>query len=97
MLPPNCAGPDPLLRNDVDDPADCVSAVKTALRSAHDFDAVDIPGQHMLEIEVAGRRIGRVDAVDKDLGLVCVGPAQEDRRRSARPTGLDDIETRHVF
>ena len=80
-----------------DDPADRVGAVEPALRSAHDLDAVDIPSQDMLEIEGAGRRIGRVDAVDKDLGLVRVGAADEDRGHSPGPAGLHDIETRHVL
>jgi len=40
------------------------------LRPAHHFDPLDVPGQDMLEVEGAGGRIGRIDAVDKDFGLV---------------------------
>ena len=51
----------------------------------------------MLEIEGAGCRIGGVDAVDKDLGLIRIGAADKDGRHSARPAGLDDIEAWHVL
>src|SRR5277367_2827707 len=76
--------PRPFLGDDVDDAADCISAVKPALRPTHDLDALDVPGQDVLEIEGASGRIGRVDAVDKDLGLVRICTANEDPR-SFRP------------
>ena len=68
----------PFLGDDVDDAADRISAVKPALRPAHDLDALDVPSQDVLEIEGASGRIGRVDAVDKDLGLIRICTANED-------------------
>src|SRR5271169_2004787 len=66
--------PRPFLRDDVDDAANRIGAVKPTLGPAHDLDAFDVPGQDVLEIEGAGGRIGRVDAIDEDLGLVRVAP-----------------------
>ena len=39
------AGPRALLRDDVDDAADRIGAVKSALRAAYHFDALDVPSQ----------------------------------------------------
>src|SRR5271155_3289504 len=89
-------GSRPFLRDDIDAPAYGIGAVETALRPADDLDTVDVPGQDMLEIEEARRRIGRVDAIDEDLGLVRVCPADEDRSLSPWPAGLDDVEPWHV-
>jgi hypothetical protein len=89
--------PRALLRDDVDDAADRIGTVKPALGAAHHFDTLDVPSQDMLEIKGSGGRIGRVDAVDKDLGLVRVCAADKDGGGSSRPAGLNDIEARNVF
>jgi len=67
------------------------------LGPAHDLDAFDVPGQDVLEIEGAGGRIGRVDAIDEDLGLVRVCSANKDGGGSSRTAGLDDIQPGNVF
>jgi hypothetical protein len=51
----------------------------------------------VLEIEGPSGRVGRIDTVDKDLGLVRVCAADEDGGGSSRPAGLDDIQARNVF
>jgi hypothetical protein len=76
-----------LFGRDRNDAADRVRAVEAALRPAQHFDAGNVPGQQLAEIErlvrIAG--IGNVDAVDQDLDVVGVGPADEHRRLTAGP------------
>src|SRR5439155_26575048 len=47
----------PLLRDDVDDPADGVGAVEPALRPAHDLDTVDRVERQLREVEATARRV----------------------------------------
>ena len=72
------------------------TAVEPAYRPAHNFHAVEVPGQNVLETKGAGRGISGVHPVDQNLGLIRVGAADEHRGGAARPAGLDQIETRDV-
>src|ERR1700730_18359819 len=83
--------PGPFLGDDVDDATDRIGAVEPALRPAHNFGSFDVPGQGMLGIEGAGGRIGGIDAVDEDLGLVRICPAYEDGGDPAWAAVLEDI------
>ena len=89
--------PRPFLGDDVDDAADRIGTVEPALRTAHHFDPFDIPGQNVLEIEGAGGRVGRIDAVDEDLGLVRICPADKDGGEPPRTAILEDIRSRDIL
>ena len=82
---------------DVDDAADGVRAVESALGPSQHFHAFQPRGQQIGEVEGSGRRarVADVDAVDNDLGVVGVGPSDEYRSNAAGPSGLHDIEARH--
>jgi len=65
-------------RDDVDHPAQGVSAIEAALRPAEHLDARDAGGETLAEVVgpvLAG--VVDVDAVDDDLGMVGVGATDE--------------------
>jgi hypothetical protein len=74
-------------RHDVDDAADGIRAVESALRPAQHFDPLDIRCQQMGEIKrpVGRSRVARVDAVDEHFRMVRIGAAHEDRARAPGP------------
>src|SRR5215510_1800376 len=86
-----------LLGGDPDYAADRVGAVKPALRSAQDLDAVDIVSEHLTEIEDAiwVAWIADVDAVDDDLRVIGFGAAQEHRGEATGSSRLDDVQSGH--
>ena len=91
-------GPLALRRCDGDHAADGVRAIEAALGAAQDLDAGDAGDCHLAEVEgAADARIIGVDAVDDDLGVVSVGPADEHRGKAAGPPGLDDVQPRRAL
>jgi hypothetical protein len=85
------------LRRDGDDAADRVGAVKPALRSAQDFDLLNVRRQKVPEIDRPARRagIGDVDSIDQNLDVIGIGAANEHRRLTAGRAVLHDLDARH--
>src|ERR1700722_15039450 len=67
--------------DDVDDAADGVRTIQSALRTAQNFDLLNILGQELSEIECAARVAGiaDIDAVDQHLGVIGIRATHEHR------------------
>src|SRR5579862_8262245 len=80
--------------DDVDDTADRVRPIQTALRTAQDFNAFNILRQELTEIErgIRAARITDIDAIDQHLDVIGIGPAYEHRSQTTRATRLHQIQ-----
>ena len=86
--------PLPLLREDVDDAPDRVSAVERRLRPPDDLDAVDQVGRDVRELRLAQGRAGDPHAVDQHLDLGRIHAPDRDARGRAEAPRLPDVEAR---
>ena len=76
-------------RDDADDRADGIRSVERALRSANDFDPLDVGDRQVREVEAAAERVG-LHAVDEHERVVRFAAAREDaRQRAAAAVGND--------
>ena len=78
------------LGDDVDDAAERIGAVETALRAADHLDTLDVLGREIREIEQAVVGVVGDDAVDDDEGMVGLGAADAHRRQAAEAAGAAD-------
>mgnify|MGYP003129340050 CR=1 FL=1 len=83
--------------DDVDDAAHRVGAVERALGPAQHLDALDVVGKQAGKVEFGPeRRIVHRNAVDEDLGLVALRPADADLGQLPRRPRPVDGEPRHL-
>src|SRR3546814_10244926 len=72
-----------LAGENMDNAADRIRTPQRRARAAHDFDALDLLGRQMREVEQPRAGGSDAHAVDQDQGLVGIGATQKNRRRRA--------------
>ena len=80
--------PLPRAREDLDHAGHRIRPVQHAAGSAHDLDPIHIVGRERCEIQAAARTIQR-HAVQQDLRVIALAPAQKQRRLAAEASRLD--------
>jgi hypothetical protein len=87
--------PRPALGDDVDDAADGIGAVQAALRTAQDFNRLNVLGEKLTQVEGAAGIAGIADinSVDQHLGMIRIRAANEHRGLAAGPTGLHHVQS----
>src|SRR5665213_455106 len=82
---------------DGDHTADGIRAVKAALWTSQYFNALDVAGEQVSEVEctIGDAWIANVNAVDQDLHMIGIGAADKHRGLSARPARLYNVESGH--
>ncbi len=86
----------PRAREDLDNAGYRIGAVQDAHRSADDFDAIDVVGREMRQIDRAACLVQR-HAVEQHLGVIALTATHEQRRLPAETPRLGDVGARNRF